>query len=71
MKPAGGKQRAGNSGFTLLEVMVALVILAVALAAAMRASSMSLDSGFALKQRALAGWVAEDRLAGLMAKPPW
>lgn len=62
-----------DGGFTLLEVMIALVILAVALAAATRASQMATDSTFTVKQRLIAGWVAENRLAERHASSlkPW
>lgn len=58
-------------GFTLIEVLVALAILAVALAAAARASSMSLSGSESLKQRLLAGWVAQNRLAEHTARRDW
>lgn len=58
-------------GFTLIEVLVALAILAVALAAAARASSMSLSGSESLKQRLLAGWVAQNRLAEHSARRDW
>ena len=50
-------------GFTLIEVLVALAILAVALAAAVRASSTAADGALELKERLLATWIAQDRLA--------
>ncbi|NDP43784.1 MAG: type II secretion system minor pseudopilin GspI, partial [Aromatoleum sp.] len=50
-------------GFTLIEILVALAILAVALAAGMRAVAQSSDSATLLKQRTLALWVAQNRLA--------
>ena len=49
-------------GFTLIEVLIALVILAVALAAAGRSASMTADSAIVMKQRLLAQWVAENQL---------
>ena len=54
-------------GFTLIEMLVALAILAIALAAVQRAVSGSLDNAFELKQRLLASWVADNRLAELRA----
>lgn len=57
--------------FTLIEVLVALAILAVALAAASRASAMLADSSSALRERLLAGWVAQNRLAELQARRAW
>lgn len=60
-----------TSGFTLIEVLVALAILAVALAAAVRASSTAADGTFALKERLLGTWVAQDRIAEYAARPLW
>ncbi|MBB5017880.1 general secretion pathway protein I [Chitinivorax tropicus] len=50
------------NGFTLIEVLIALVILAVALAAAMRATSGLISSVSEMKTRLAAGWVAQNRL---------
>lgn len=58
-------------GFTLIEVLVALAILAIALAAASRASAMMADSSVELRNRLLAGWVAQNRLAELQARRAW
>jgi len=52
-----------SSGFTLIEVLVALAIVAVALSAGMRALAQSADGASSLKARTLASWVAENRLA--------
>jgi general secretion pathway protein I len=59
--------RLENRGFTLIEMLVALAILAIALAAVQRSVSGSLDNAFELKQRLLASWVADNRLAELRA----
>ena len=53
----------GARAFTLIEVLVALAIVAVALAAGMRAVAQSADGATALKARTLALWVAQNRLA--------
>ena len=50
-------------GFTLVEVLVALAIVAVALAAAIRASGMIARNDAALRAKALAVVAAENRLA--------
>jgi general secretion pathway protein I len=58
-------------GFTLVEVLVALAILATALAAASRLAVMMTDSSAELRQRLLASWVAQNRLAELQARRAW
>lgn len=55
------------SGFTLIEVLVALSIVAIALLSAQRAVGQSAQGAAALRQHALARWVAADRLALLRA----
>ena len=50
-------------GFTLIEVMVALTILAVAFTAGYRALGQSTNNVDLLKKRALAQWVAQNQLA--------
>ncbi len=58
-------------GFTLVEVLVALAILAVALAAGSRAAALMADSSSELRARLLASWVAQNRLAELQARRAW
>ncbi|MDR0250237.1 MAG: type II secretion system minor pseudopilin GspI [Burkholderiales bacterium] len=55
--------RSFTLGFTLVEILVALTIVAVALAAGLRALNQSADNANQLKLRTLALWVAENRLA--------
>lgn len=52
-------------GFTLLEVLVALVIVAVALGACLRATGMLADSSAGMRERTLAQWSAANHLARL------
>jgi len=59
-----------RAGFTLVEVLVALAILAVALAAGFRSVAQSADSATALKARTLALWVAQNRLAAAQLETP-
>ncbi len=58
-------------GFTLVEILVALAIVAVALAAGMRALAQGADTASALKARTLALWVAQNRLAAAQMSTPW
>jgi general secretion pathway protein I len=73
MKPVGAKRVAwldrAVRGFTLIEILVALAIAAVALAAGMRALAQAADGAGTLKARTLALWVAQDRLAALQLTP--
>ena len=60
-----------SRGFTLIEILVALAIIAVALAAGMRALAQSAVSATALKARTLGLWVAQNRLAAAQVATPW
>ena len=55
-------------GFTLIEVLVAIAILAVALAATTRAASLATDGSLETRQRLLATWAGENRVAELRAR---
>jgi len=52
-------------GFTLLEVLVALIIASLALAAAMASISQMVDAGITLRERTYASWIAENEIARL------
>ncbi len=62
--------RAGR-GFTLVEVLVALTIVAVALMASLRAVGAMSNGAFDLRQRTLAQWSAENRLAQIRVQAEW
>jgi general secretion pathway protein I len=64
-----GARRA--TGFTLVEILVALAIIAVALTAGLRALAQATDSAVALKQRTLALWIAQNRIALASLESPW
>jgi general secretion pathway protein I len=50
-------------GFTLVEVLVALAVIAIALTAVMQNFGQSVDTTVALRERTLALWVAQNQLA--------
>lgn len=52
-------------GFTLIEVMVALAIVAIALATGIKASGALVANGQRLAQVSAAQWCADNQLAGL------
>jgi general secretion pathway protein I len=56
-------------GFTLIEVLVALAITAVGLMAAYRAAGLATSEHQWLRQRSLAAWVAQNRLAEIQLAP--
>ena len=60
-----------RDGFTLVEVLVALAIIAIALLAALRVAGGATNSIGELRGRLLAGWVAEDLLAESRARGEW
>lgn len=60
-----------TGGFTLLEVMVALAILAIALMAALRSGVMATQYIGEIQLRLLADWVAQDRIEEHRARRDW
>ena len=61
----------GAAGFTLLEVLVALAILAITLTAAFRAIGVATGQAGEVRDRLLAEWVAQDRLANHRVLKEW
>lgn len=55
----------GESGFSLIEALVALAVLAIATVGLIRTVEAHIDSTRGLERRAAAMWVAENRLAEL------
>jgi len=58
-------KRSRQRGFTLLEVLVAMVVVGTALGACLRAVGSLLQNGSALRASMMATWSAENRLAEL------
>lgn len=51
------------NGFTLIEVLIALAVVALALLALVRTAGMQVQSFDGLRERTLAGWIAANALA--------
>ncbi|GEM_PF-419539 len=58
-------------GFTLVEVLVALAVLAIALAAVMRAMAQAVDTTVSLREHSMALWVAQNRLTEHQMRQDW
>ena len=63
----GRRPRSLAVGFTLIEILIAVAILAIALAATTRAASLATDGALETRQRLLATWAAQNRVAQLRA----
>lgn len=68
MRRIASSQAPVARGFTLIEILVAVAILAVALAATTRAASLAVDGTLETRQRLLATWAAQNRVAELRAR---
>jgi general secretion pathway protein I len=60
--------RLRHHGFTLIEVLVALAILAIALSASMRTLNLATDSARDSRERLISTWVLQNRLAEMEAR---
>jgi len=56
---------ANYKGFTLIEVMVALVIVSLSLTAVAASMSQMIDASRAMRDRTYASWIAQNRIAEL------
>ena len=63
--------KSSEGGFTLLEVLVALVIVAVALGASLRAIGSLTQNSDHLRAAMMATWSAENRLAQIRLSKTW
>ena len=58
-------------GFTLIEVLVALAIIAIALLSALRVAGQGTQNVGELRARLFAGWIAQNQLAEHRARGDW
>jgi general secretion pathway protein I len=65
------RRSADTRGFTLVEILVALAVIAIALAAIMHNFNQGIDTTVALRDRTVALWVAQNRLAIHYATHTW
>jgi general secretion pathway protein I len=59
------RSRRSGSGFTLIEVMVALAIAALSLTGVAAAISQMVDSASSMRERTYASWIAQNKIAEL------
>lgn len=60
-----------SRAFTLLEVMIALLVIAIGLGAVIEASGNSAWQSAHLRQKTIASWVAQNQIAEYRAKGTW
>lgn len=61
--------RNSSKGFTLIEVMVALTIVALSLTAVTASMSQMIDAAQTMRDRTYASWIAQNRIAELRLAP--
>ena len=64
-------RRARGAGFTLIEVIVALAVLAFAMGAVISGMGRYADNAASLRERTVALWVAHNRLTEIDLEPAW
>lgn len=60
-----------SRGFTLIEILAAVAVLAIALAAILSGMARYADSAGHLREKMLATWVAHNRMTELELQPTW
>lgn len=60
-----------KNGFTLLEVLVALAVLAIALAAIIKTTTENVENAHYLRDKTLAHWVAMNILTETQVRKEW
>ena len=56
-------------GFTLVEVLVAVAIIGLSLAAVVASMAQMIDSGNAMRERTYAAWIAQNRITEVRVSP--
>jgi general secretion pathway protein I len=65
------KKRQSLSGFTLMEVMVALSIIAIAMSAIISVSSSHTNNASYLRDKTFSYWIASDLITEIQIKHEW
>jgi len=60
-----------QSGFTLIEMLAAVAVLAIAMAAILSGMARHADNAGYLRERTVALWVAHNRLTEIELQPAW
>lgn len=71
MRPPLRRNHYRAAGFTLLEVLVALAVLAIGLGAIIKVAIETTAGVSYLRDRTLAGWVASNKVNELLLAPGW
>ncbi len=66
-----GHRISGSQGFTLLEVMVALAVVAIGLGAVITEASRNISNASLLEEKTLAHWVATNKVVEMQVSSEW
>ncbi len=68
---SAGHRGRRQHGFTLLEVLLALAVIAVALVAVLRATGQQVIAADVIEEQTMAHWVASNVVTELRLRQPW
>jgi len=68
---SGNSRKKPYMGFTLMELVVALAVLAIGMTAVLHSTSQAGHAGIFLKQKTIAHWVASNQAAELSINREW